>query len=78
MKTAATVGLTRLTDADLRELLRAIHKSQLPFPLRRSDLMAMGMNRVADEASPLLGLDERAVRVAIALVMAERAKLAKA
>ncbi len=70
-------GLTRATDEDLVKLLRAIVRGDLVCPLRRVDLLVSGMNRLAEEADPLFGLDSQAVQVAIRLVLAERKRFAK-
>lgn len=68
-------GLTRVPSSDLEALLRAVHAGRLEFPLQGSGLRLLGLNRLADDAAPLLGLDERAVRAMIAVVLAERRHL---
>ena len=65
-------GLTRVPEDRLIALLRAVHRGHIEFPLQRVGLLKLGFNRLADEAGPLIGLDERGVRTAIALVLAER------
>lgn len=65
-------GLSKVPTEDLEDLLRAIHQGRLEFPLRREHLMVMGLNRLADGADVLIGLDERGVRAVIVAVIAER------
>ena len=65
-------GLSRVPNSDLEELLRAVHAGRVEFPLQGSGLLLLGLNRLADNAAPLLGLDERGVRAVIAVVLAER------
>lgn len=71
-------GLTRVPDSDLEALLRAVHAGRIKFPLQGSGLLILGLNRLADEAAPLLGLDERGVRAVIAVVLAERRHVRRA
>ncbi len=68
----AGLGLTEIPTRDLKKLLRAIHRQQVPFPLNSSIFMTMGMNRVATSGSILCGLDERAARAVLTSVLAER------
>ena len=65
-------GLTKVPKGELVSLLRAVHRGTLSAPFTRADLLAAGMNRIADNADALIGLDHRAVCVAITLVLAER------
>ena len=65
-------GLSRVPSESLEGLLRAIYHGRVTFPLQRQTLMAMGMNRLADNADLLVGLDEKGVRAVIAAVIAER------
>jgi hypothetical protein len=68
-------GLSHVPDSDLEALLRAVHTGRVEFPLQGSGLLILGLNRLADDASALLGLDERGVRAVIAVVLAERRHL---
>jgi hypothetical protein len=68
----AGIGLTELPTSDLTKLFRAIHRGLVPFPLRTSTFMTMGMNRMATSGSILCGLDERAARAVLTCVIAER------
>ena len=65
-------GLTRISDEELRTLLRAAYHGKLRYPLRRSELLAQGLGELADRAEALLGLDERGLRTVVACVLAER------
>ncbi len=65
-------GLTRISDEELRTLLRAAYHGKLRYPLRRSELLAQGLGNLADRAEALLGLDERGLRTVVACVLAER------
>lgn len=66
------IGLTKLNDSELADLLRALHEGRLLFPIRKSDLIAMGWANIADKADVLAGLDERGLRAVLVCVMAER------
>ncbi len=68
----SAIGLTLVPDEDLEAFIRLAYQGQIPFPLERRRLMELGLNCLADHASGLVGLDERAVRVVIASVLAER------
>ena len=68
----AGAGLTAVPTHDLKKLLRALHRGQVPCPLRKSTLMTMGMNRLAENASNLAGLDEQGLRAILTCVIAER------
>lgn len=65
-------GLSQVPSEDLEGLLRALHKKRVELPLRRETLLVMGMNRLADHADVLIGLDERGLRAVLVAVLAER------
>ena len=65
-------ALTKVPTEDLEALLRAVHRGRVEFPLRRQGLLLLGMNRLADHASVLQGLDERGLRAVLVAVLAER------
>lgn len=65
-------GVTNLSLAELEEVLRALHRGQLRFPLRMSDLIGGGLPHIAEKAEILQGLDERGLRVLLVCVIAER------
>ncbi|MCA9536543.1 MAG: hypothetical protein KC593_22830 [Myxococcales bacterium] len=68
----AAIGLTLVPDEDLEALIRLAYQGQIPFPLERRRLMELGLNRLADAGSVIVGLDERALRAVIGAVLAER------
>ena len=68
----AGAGLTAIPTEDLKTLYRALHRGDLPYPLTKSTLMSMGLNRIAENATHLRGLDERALRSVLVCVLAER------
>ena len=70
----AGLGLTEVPTGDLKKLLRAIHRGEVPFPLNTSIFMTMGMNRMANGGTVFSGLDERAARAVLTSVLAERLK----
>ncbi|HJK90991.1 MAG TPA: hypothetical protein RMH85_00110 [Polyangiaceae bacterium LLY-WYZ-15_(1-7)] len=65
-------GLRPVPTEDLVALLRALHRGRLAYPLRREALLLMGMNRLAEHADLLVGLDERGLRSVLTAVIAER------
>lgn len=65
-------GLTDVPTSDLEKLLRVVHHGQLPCPLDVPGLTCVGLQHIADRVDVLRGLDERAVRVVITTVIAER------
>jgi hypothetical protein len=72
MKAFGGQGLTKLTDQELEDLLRALHRGHLRFPIRLSDLIGSGFPHVAARAEAIQGLDERGLRVLLVSVIAER------
>ena len=75
---AHAMGLTAVTDDQLRTLLRGLYRKTLPCPLSFTDLTGHGLQ---DVGSPLLnhlrGLSEEAVRAVLVAVLAERRMAAK-
>lgn len=65
-------GLTRLTDQEIEELLRALHRGFLRYPIKLSDLIGSGFPHVAEKADIVQGLDERGLRALLIAVLAER------
>ncbi len=65
-------GLTILPDEALERLLREVHRGGLPCPFGRAQLLARGLNREAEAADLLFGLEARAVRAVLTAVLAER------
>ena len=65
-------GLRPVPTEDLKTLLSAVHGQKVAFPLTRRWLLEMGMNRLAESADVLLGLEEAGVRAVLVAVIAER------
>lgn len=70
-----TDGLTRVRDAHLVELLRAIHRGTLTCPIDAPGLAQGGFLGLADALEHLRGLDKQAVVAVITAVLAERRRL---
>jgi len=68
----APVGLAALSDEHLKAALRLLIQGKLSCPFKRSDLMAMGLNPLAEQGELLFGLDERGVRAALVASLGER------
>jgi hypothetical protein len=66
------MALTRVGDAELESLLRHVHRGNVRCPLRRSDVLLLGLNTLAERGDVLFGLDEAGVRAVITAVLAER------
>ncbi|MBX3250967.1 MAG: hypothetical protein KF901_27570 [Myxococcales bacterium] len=65
-------GLTRVSDAELEGLLRALYKARFELPLTRQTLLTMGLHGLADHGSVLIGLDARGLKAVLVAVLAER------
>jgi hypothetical protein len=65
-------GLVNVPDEDLRLLVAWTERGLLPCPLKRSDLLGRGLNRLAEHGDLLLGLDARGVRSVVLAVLMER------
>ncbi len=69
----AGLGLSEVPTRDLKKLLKALHRNEIPFPFQKSNLLSMGMNRLAENGGAFLsGLDERSLRTVLTCVIAER------
>lgn len=66
------VGLTDVSLADLKELLRAIEQGRLGCPATKAGLQAAGFGHLADSAAVLSGLDAAATRMIVEVAIAER------
>lgn len=73
MTSAPSKGLTIVPTAELRELLRYLHRGQVQCPLSPGDLARVGLQ---DRSEPIMatlrGLDEAAARAVLVAVLAER------
>ena len=65
-------GLTRLTNEQLKQLIKKIYTRELPCPFRRADLLMRGLNAIAEEGDLLFGLNEAGVCAVISATLAER------
>lgn len=70
---ARALGLTALSTADLRKLLRALHREDLRCPLTIEGLTRVGLQHAAtDLLDHLRNLDGVAVQAVLVAVLAER------
>lgn len=67
-----TGGLTKVATADLRSLLRHIHRGELTCPINRIGLAVNGLLRLGDDLALLAGLDASATKAVLIGVLAER------
>ncbi|TVQ91437.1 MAG: hypothetical protein EA397_10325 [Deltaproteobacteria bacterium] len=65
-------GLQTVSSKDLRALLRAVHRGDLTCPVLPQGLAEVGLLRLLDDLEILRGLDERGVRAALVIALAER------
>ena len=65
-------GLKGVSTQDLKQLLRAVHRGELPCPISRQGLATVGALHLGDELSHLRGLDGQAVTAVLVAVIAER------
>lgn len=66
------LGRKNVATTDLEQLLRLIHKGELPCPITQTGLAVTGLLRLGDDLGHLRGLDETAVRPVLVAVLAER------
>lgn len=67
------LGLTDVSTADLRTLLRALHREELCCPLTPVGLTAVGLQEVVHALlEHLRGLERSAVHAVVVAVIAER------
>ncbi len=65
-------GLKQVKTPDLKDLLRAVHRGDLPCPITQDGLAATGLLRMGDQIGHLRGLDEAGVKAVLIAVIAER------
>ena len=65
-------GLTAVKTKDLKKLLAAVHRGELPCPITQIGLAVVGQLRLGDELGILRNLDEAGVRAVLVSVLAER------
>lgn len=73
----AAHGLTRISDDDLRRLLRAVHRGTLASPITRGGLIAHAFGHIEGGLDLLVGLEAAAARAVLVAVLAERANHAR-
>jgi hypothetical protein len=73
MTQGPTSGLTAVSTADLKQLLRYIHRKEISCPVTPGELARIGLQ---DRSEPIMNvmrsLDESAARVVLVAVLAER------
>jgi hypothetical protein len=73
MAKGPTSGLTAVSTADLKQLLRHIHRHEIRCPVTPGELARVGLQ---DRSEPIMNvmrsLDEAAARVVLVAVIAER------
>jgi hypothetical protein len=65
-------GLKHIGSERLRALLAVVHAGKLGLPVSMPGLMLAGFGDIADQMPVLAGLDERGVRAALVIALAER------
>lgn len=65
-------GMKNVKTHDLKDLLRAVHRGELPCPITQDGLAATGLLRLGDQLSHIRGLDEAGVKAVLIAVIAER------
>ena len=71
---AGGAGLTELSLADLKNLLKRLHEGALSCPIGPRELHLAGLDYLQDRIDFLQGLDERGVRAVLVAVIAERTR----
>ena len=67
-----TGGLRAVSTADLRALLRLVHRGALACPIDRVGLAINGLLRLGDDVALLGGLDRLGTQAVLVAVLAER------
>lgn len=71
-------ALTLVSTAELRALLRALHRGTLECPVTHPSLLRAALPGLVDKVAFLQGLDAPATRAVLVAVLAERTRRAKA
>jgi len=66
-------GLHRLSNAELKRLLRALHRGALPSPITRSALIEKAFGHIEGHLDLVVGRDLAAAKALIVAVLSERA-----
>lgn len=65
-------GLRNVRTNDLKRLLTAVHREELPCPITQTGLATTGLLRLADDIDLLRELDIRGVKAVLIAVIHER------
>ena len=65
-------GMSRVPTPDLEQLLRIVHRGEVPFPLTRGGLIACAVGHLEHELDLLVGRDQAGARALLVAVIAER------
>ena len=65
-------GLKAVKTEDLKRLLKAVHRGEIPCPIDRIGLAVTGLLRLGDDLEILAGLDDRGTKAVLIAVIAER------
>ena len=65
-------GLRAVRTDDLKAILRAVHRGELPCPITQTGLATTGLLRLGDDLELLRDLDARAVKAVLIAVLSER------
>ncbi len=68
-------GLVNVRTEDLKHLLRAVYRGDLPCPITHQGLASTGLLRLGDELDILRNLDARGVKAVLIAVLHERNKV---
>lgn len=77
MRSATRLGLSHLPTDRLRALLRVVDARKVGVPVTMPALMLAGFADLADHAPVLIGLDDKGLRAALVIALAERIAAAK-
>ena len=73
-----TLGLHRVSSAELQRLVRSIYKNHFEFPISRRGLMLAKFGDLEGHLSPLVGLDRHAALTVLSAVLQARGAIGQA
>ena len=74
----AGIGLSEVSTADLKTLLRQVHRAEVTTPLNVTELARVGLqHRAIELLAHLRGLDSTAIKAVVIAVIAERTARAR-
>lgn len=65
-------GLSRVSDDDLKRLLKTLHRGHLRTPITRSGLIEAAFGHIEADLDPMVGRDLPSAQALIVCVLAER------